>query len=104
MVRRYLLVKAVSERPLSSEQLATALIDSVRRCYGEVGLSRIDPKLMRFDPGRSEAIIACKKDGARELQAAIALIYEASDVPIVPLVLRVSGTIKGLGKKLRQRF
>jgi len=99
MARRYLLVKVVSERPLSSEQFGTALIGSVRRCFGEVGLSRIDPKLVRFDPNQSEAIVACKRDGASELQAAIALISEASEVSIVPLVLRVSGTIKGLGKR-----
>jgi RNase P/RNase MRP subunit POP5 len=99
MARRYLLVKVVSDRPLSSDQFAAALIGSVRRCFGEIGLSRIDPRLVRFNPNRSEAIVACKKDRASELQAAIALTSEASEVSIAPLVLRVSGTIKGLGKR-----
>ncbi len=99
MKRRYLLIKIISERPLSGEQFGTAVTSSVRRFFGEIGLSRIDPKLVRFDSQESKAVVACRKEGTSELQAAIALISEASEMPISPLIVRISGTIKGLGRK-----
>ena len=99
MSKRYLLVKVVSENPLSREQFGNAVIDSVRRNFGEIGLSRIDPKLVRFDLDRSRAIVACRKGGETELQAAMALISDVSGTSFVALVLRVSGTIKALGNR-----
>ena len=99
MTKRYLLVKIISERPLSGEEFGQALTESVRRFFGEMGLFRIDPKLIRFDSQQSRAVIACKKEGAVELQTALALISHASKMPIAPLTLRVSGTIKGLRRK-----
>lgn len=99
MSKRYLLVKVVSERPVSKEQFGGAVIDSVRRNFGEIGLSRIDPKVVRYDGTRSRAIVACRASAATELQAAVALISEATGMPIIPLVVGVSGTIKALGKR-----
>ncbi len=98
MSKRYLLVKVVSDSPLSREQFGNALIDSVRRNFGEIGLSRIDPRLVRYDGNQSRAIVSCKRGRAAELQASMTLISEASGTPFVPLVLRVSGTIKALGR------
>lgn len=99
MSKRYLLVKIVADKPLSREQFGNAVLDSVRRNFGEIGLSRIDPRLVRYDPDRSSAIIACKRERATELQAAVALISEFSGESFIPLVVRVSGTIKALGKR-----
>jgi len=98
MSKRYLLIKVASEKTLSREQFRIALTDSVRRNFGEIGLSRIDPKVVRYD-GASRAIVACRTGTASELQAAVALISEASGTPIAPLVVGVSGTIKALGKR-----
>ncbi len=99
MSRRYLLVKLVSEKPLSREEFGNVMMDSVRRNFGQIGLTRIDPRLVRYDAARSNAIIACKRGSETELQAAMALISESSGTPVAPLVLHVSGTIRALGKK-----
>jgi RNase P/RNase MRP subunit POP5 len=102
MRKRYFLLKAISERPLSSEQFEKALFSSVRRLFGEFGLARIRPRLVRFDANSSEAVIACNNEGVSALQAAVGLISSASDAPVSVLTIRVSGTIKGLRR--RQRF
>lgn len=99
MSRRYFLVRLISERALSSEQFNKALTDSVRRYFGEFGLSRIDPKLIRYDSQRSEAIIACRSNETEDLQAAIALLSGEPNATITALVLRISGTIKALRRK-----
>lgn len=103
MTRRYFLVKVVSDGPVSGEQFAGALTGAIRRYFGEVGLSRIEPKLIRFDLERSEAVVACKKEGAGELEGAMALISNVSGSSIALLTVRASGTIKSLRKKTRKQ-
>jgi RNase P/RNase MRP subunit POP5 len=102
MRKRYLLVKAISERSLSSEEFERTLLNSVRTLFGEFGLARIHPKLIRFDSNTSEAVIACNHEGASALLAAVGLISGASDASVSVLTIRLSGTIKGLRR--RQRF
>jgi RNase P/RNase MRP subunit POP5 len=77
-------------------------MDSIRRSFGEFGLARIAPKLIKFDATRSEAIVGCSKDGTEDLQASIGLIPDSQETTITAITLRVSGTLKGLRRK--QRF
>jgi RNase P/RNase MRP subunit POP5 len=95
-------VKAISKRDLTRDQFELDLMSSVRRLFGEFGLARIAPKLVRFDTSRSEAVLACNKEGAEDLQAAVGLISGTSETAVIALTVRTSGTIKGL--KRRQRF
>jgi RNase P/RNase MRP subunit POP5 len=99
VTRRYFLVRIVSQRPVSGEQFGTALTNSIRRHFGELGLCRIDPKLIRFDEKESRAVVACRKEGASEMEAAIGLISDVSGAAIAPITMKMSGTIKGLSRK-----
>jgi len=102
MSRRYSLVKVISEPPVSGEQFEAALMNSVRKLFGEFGLARINPRIIRFATADSVAVIACNKEGAEDLQAAIGLISDTDDAKMTAVTMRVSGTIKGLRRK--QRF
>ena len=95
-------MKAISKHDLTRDQFELDLMSSVRRLFGEFGLARIAPKVVRFDASRSEAILACNKEGAEDLQAAVGLISGTSETAVIALTVRISGTIKGL--KRRQRF
>jgi RNase P/RNase MRP subunit POP5 len=97
MSRRYLLIKVCSTAAVTGEQFTQALTASILKYFGEVGLSRINPKLIRFD--ESKAIVAYAKDHAGEMQAALALICQIGDSEVSTLPLKASGTIKGLGKR-----
>jgi len=99
MSKRYFLVKTISETPLSGEQFEFALVASVCRLFGEFGLARIHPKVVRFDETSYEATVACNKEGAEDLQAAIGLISSISETTVTAMTIRVSGTIKGLGRR-----
>ncbi len=99
MSKRYFLVKTISETPLSGDQFEIALVASVRRLFGEFGLARIHPKVVRFDETSSEATVACNTEGAEDLQAAIGLISGISETTVTAMTIRVSGTIKGLRKR-----
>lgn len=100
MPRRYLLVKVRSEQAVTEEQFNGAFLSAVRMSFGEIGFARIDPKLVRFDSAKLLAIVACKASMVAELETAVALISSYSGVPTATLVLRVSGTIKGLKARL----
>jgi RNase P/RNase MRP subunit POP5 len=69
---------------------------SVRKYFGELGFSRIDPKIISFDSDSSTAILSCERAAASELESAMALVTRDSDAQMSMLVLRVSGTIKGI--------
>jgi RNase P/RNase MRP subunit POP5 len=102
MSKRYILVKVISKHGLSAEQFGSALTDSVRRYFGELGLARVCPKVNRFETSKSEAVIGCSKEGAEDLLAAIGLISDTHETTLTAITMRVSGTIKGLRR--RQRF
>jgi RNase P/RNase MRP subunit POP5 len=102
MSKRYLLVKAMCKRPISAQLFEAALTSSIRRLFGDFGLARIDPKVVRFDATSLEAVVACNSERTEDIQAAIGLISDTSESTITALTLHVSGTIKGLRRK--QRF
>jgi RNase P/RNase MRP subunit POP5 len=103
MVRRYLLIKVLSENRISSEQFNQLLTESVKKSFGEIGFAGVDPKLIRFDTEKSEAIVACERDRVSELQTALALTTDSFGTAIALITLRVSGTIKGLRRKRARR-
>lgn len=94
-----MLVKLVCERKWTDQQFHDALDYSVRKYFGELGFSRIDPKIVKFDTDSSTGIVSCERRGASELQSAMALITNHAQVPITVLVLGVSGTIRGIRKR-----
>jgi len=96
MPRRYLLVKVLTDESVTEEQFRELLMNSVRKSFGEIGYARIDPKLVRFDSKRSAAIVACRPSMVTELEAALSLVRGDERAPMAPIVLQVSGTIKGL--------
>ena len=98
MTRRYLLIKICSPASVTEEQFSQAMAASIMRYFGEVGLSRIAPKLIRFNSHESSAVVACAKDHANEMQAALAFIRQVGESEALMLPLKTSGTIKGLSK------
>jgi RNase P/RNase MRP subunit POP5 len=87
------------EQNLSGEQFEAALIDTVRRLFGEFGLARIHPKVMHFSQTNCEATVACNQEGAENLQAAIGLMTRSSAPTFTAITIHVSGTLKGLRRK-----
>ena len=96
MSRRYVLVRIFSTAPVTEEQFAKATTASILTYFGEIGLSRISPKLIRFDSRRSSAVLAVAKDYIVEMQTALALIGQIGETDASILPLKMSGTIKGV--------
>jgi RNase P/RNase MRP subunit POP5 len=99
MVRRYLLVRILSERGLSGDQFNELLIQTVKKSFGEIGFVRVNPKLIHFNAEKAEAIVACERGRVMDLEAALALATDHLGVTIALITTRVSGTIKSLRKR-----
>ena len=98
MARRYLFVKIVCDRKLTNEQFHETMDKAAKRYFGELGISRIDPRIMKFDVDSSTAILSCERGAISEFESALTLITGSPEASISVLVLRVSGTIKGAAK------
>jgi len=96
MSRRYVLIKVFCDPRVTDLQFADALDYSVRKYFGEIGFSRINPRVVKFDSNSSVGIVSCERTSVPELQSALALIARHAQIPITVVVLRVSGTIRGL--------
>jgi len=97
-VRRYIRVKIVCDHKLTNEQFHEILDNASRRYFGQLGVSRIDPRIVRFDAESLEAIVSCESSAAHEFESALSLITSYAEAPISLLVLRVSGTVKGAAR------
>lgn len=102
--KRYILTRICGEKAatITGEQFAVTIIAAVRKYFGEIGLSIINPRLIQFDPQSRTAILACEKNHEEGLHAATALIKEIDAKPVAILTVNTSGTIKGLSKLSRQ--
>ena len=98
MARRYVLVKIVCDRKLTDEQFREVLNNAARRYLGEFGVSRVDPRIVKFDAESSTVIVSCERSTTSELESALALVTGYAEGSMSLLVLRVSGTVKGAAK------
>ncbi len=102
MPRRYLLVKVLHGGALTDQQFHDAINTSVRTHFGDIGFSRTDPRIIKTYQSTSTIIVSCERSALRELESALALITDCGGTPVAVIVLAVSGTIKGLRKRLRR--
>ena len=100
MPRRYLLVKILHGGALTDQQFHDAINTSVRTHFGDVGFSRIDPRVIKTYQSTSTSIISCERTALRDLECALALITDCGGTSVTFMVLAVSGTIKGLRKRM----
>jgi RNase P/RNase MRP subunit POP5 len=99
--RRYLLVKIVADKPVSRTDFNEALTSAAARFFGEVGLSRMNMRVLRYDEKDWTTAIAVGRESQDEARAVLALITEIKGQPAATLVLRSGGTLKSLKAKRR---
>ena len=99
---RYLLLKIVADEGFSEDDLTSSLREVTKNLFGLVGLLRISPKIIRYDPSRREAILRCSAEVANELRSVVALLRQISGRPVTAFVICSSGTIAALIRATRK--
>jgi ribonuclease P/MRP protein subunit POP5 len=96
--KRYILFQVISEEPIVYEELEQAIWNQFLDTFGELGVSRLDMKLVKdlYDPGKQTCVISCNNNSVQQVLAGLGLISRLGDRRIIIKILKVSGTIRGL--------
>lgn len=97
-----MLVKVVADKAPTKGELQEALLSTAARFFGEVGLSKMNPRVVRYDEKDWLAVIGGRRQALDDLRAALALVTEIAGQPAAMLVLRSAGTIRSLVHKHRK--
>jgi RNase P/RNase MRP subunit POP5 len=97
--RRYLAVKVHSDKRIDGDNLFSAISEKILFLYGVVGSASMDFKPIEYQNGL--AIISSNHLSIQQMRAVLAHIQEINKTKVSLQVLRVSGTIKTLKKKLK---
>jgi RNase P/RNase MRP subunit POP5 len=97
--RRYLAIKIYSENEVCEKDFFDAIEQKINFLYGVVGASRINYRPIQFEDGL--AIIRCNHLCLLQMRTVIGHIQEIDTNPVILQVIRISGTIRTLKKKLK---
>jgi len=96
MSKRYFSVRVIVDKQLTEQHLIETVATSIIKHFGEVGMASMNLRLIRYDPKEGEAVVVCEKATTNQLLTALTFVREIDGAPISLLVVRTSGTIKGL--------
>ncbi|HID17134.1 TPA: hypothetical protein EYP26_02430 [Candidatus Bathyarchaeota archaeon] len=100
--RRYLVIKIISQGRVDGGAFRLALVKSLAKLFGEVGLAKASLKFLSFNDEEKAAVVGCDRAFLNELRAAVALMSEVNNKAICPFVAKVSGTVKGAKVALKE--
>lgn len=98
--RRYLALKVECDGRFGREELLDAVWDAVLRLFGEMGGSKVGLYLVHFDGKMGHAVLRCSHKALPMVKAAVASVTVIGNQPAAIHVLRVSGSLKALRKKV----
>jgi|YelNatPaOPRAMG01_1025707.scaffolds.fasta_scaffold04323_16 ribonuclease P/MRP protein subunit POP5 len=96
--KRYILFQVISEEPIVYEDLEQAIWNQFLDTFGELGVSRLDMRIIRnlYRPENQTCVISCNHASVQQVIAGLGLLSRLGDSRIIIKILKVSGTIKGL--------
>jgi ribonuclease P/MRP protein subunit POP5 len=98
---RYVKFQVMSEYPIVYSDLDAAIWNTSLDFYGEDGVSEMDMWLVKnlYDSNKQIGILRCVHTSVPAVLAGLGIVKRLGDNRVAIKILKVSGTIKGLGKK-----
>ncbi len=98
---RYVKFQVLSDEPIVYSDLDAAIWNTALDFYGEFGVAAMDLWLVKnlYNRKQQIGILRCVHTAAPAVIACLGLIRRLGDTRIAIKILKVSGTIKGLGKR-----
>jgi len=100
--RRYLALEIDSDELFDSKELMDVVWGAVLKLYGEYGASRAGLTLIDYDMEKRFAVIRTVHTTVDMVRTALTSITKIGNKPVAIHVLRVSGTIRSLYKKVNK--
>ena len=98
--RRYLALKIDSEEQLEPSMVSDAIWNALLRLFGEVGASQSGLYTVRSDKESNFIVLRCSHKALPMVKASLAAVTNVEGKRAVIHVLRVSGTLKALSRKI----
>ncbi|MEM2281823.1 MAG: Rpp14/Pop5 family protein [Candidatus Bathyarchaeia archaeon] len=98
--RRYLALKIDSDHKFGSKDFRDAVWEAILRLYGEYGASKTNLTLIDYNMEEGFAVVRVAHTEIEKVRAAIASITEIASKPAAVHVLKISGTLKVLYRKM----
>ncbi len=97
---RYIKFQVLSEDKISYSDLEAAIWNTALEFYGEAGASKLSLWLIKnlYNDEKQIGVIRCDNKSVQQVLAVLGLVGRLGDSRVVFKILKVSGTIKGLGK------
>ncbi len=97
---RYIKFLLLSEEKISYSDLEGAIWNTALEFYGEKGASKLSLWLIKnlYNEEKQIGVIRCNNNSVEQVLSTLGLIVRLGDSRVVFKILKVSGTIKGLGK------
>ena len=98
---RYVRFQVLSDEPIEYSDLDAALWNTALDFYGERGVAGMDLWLVKnlYDSSKQIGIVRCAHTAVPAVLACMGLLARLGDMRVAVKILKVSGTIKGLGKR-----
>jgi len=100
--KRYITFRIYAQAPVSYDDMAGAVLNSILNWTGEKGFSLSNIRIIRnlWNGKRQQGWLACTPKAVNDIRMALALIHQIGDSRVIFQVLRVSGTIKSGREKV----
>jgi len=96
---RYVAFQIISEESIAYSDLEAAIWNTMMDFFGELGTSQTSMWIIKnlYDEQRQIGVIRCNHKSVQIVLTALGLIERLGDTRAIVKILKVSGTIKGLG-------
>lgn len=98
--KRYVLFRLFAGKPLSKNAVSGSLWDAFLSLYGVAGTAALSLWLVDFDARVNGGILRCRREGLEQVKAGLLVWGEVNRMPVVPRLLKISGTIKTVKEAL----
>jgi len=98
--RRYLALRVLSKQSVSKRDVMDAVWNAVFQLFGEYGASQTNLTFIEYNSEKSWGIVRCSHKAVEMVRASVASVTEINGKPVAIDVLRVSGTLKALRKRV----
>lgn len=104
--KRYVAFKVISEEPIIYSDLEAAILNSFLTLYGEAGVSKIEPKIIKdlWDKKQQITVIRCNHKEVPKTITALGAISRLGDSRATIKILKVSGTIKKIKASIANKY
>lgn len=102
--RRYIAIQIESHKTFMKRDIKEAIWDSVFKLFGEYGASQTSLEMIEYDPEKKQAIIRCSHLALELVKASLVAVVKINNEKSTIHIIRVSGTIKSLRRKMKKNY